>query len=287
MIHAMHQFPVFHADPVGPIGLFDSGIGGTTVLREVANLLPHEDLIYLADQANCPYGPRSADELRQLALACTEWLLSQGAKLIVVACNSASAAALSSLRAHFPQIPFVGMVPAVKPAVLRTNSGVVGVLATPATLAGGLLHETIMRWAAGVQVIGQACDGWADLVEQGDLTSPAAQRAVAKHLQPVLAAGADTLVLGCTHYPFLANQIRAIAGPTIQLIDPAPAIARQVARLLEQHQLLQASRQQRQIRYVTSADSLRLAQLIAQLELPGGVVAAQHESRTHRPAARQ
>jgi glutamate racemase len=273
----MNRFAHVQADRHGPIGLFDSGIGGTTVLREVAELLPHEDLIYLADQANCPYGPRSADQLRQLSLACTEWLLRHGAKLIVVACNSASAAALSYLREQIPDIPFVGLVPAVKPAALQTTSGVVGVLATPATLAGGLLHETIARWAAGVRVIGQACDGWADLVEQGDLTSPAAQRAVAEHLQPLLDAGADTLVLGCTHYPFLANQIRAIAGPTIQLIDPAPAIARQVARLLEQRQHLQPSDHQRQIRYVTSADPLRFGQLIEQLGLPDGMVAAQHE----------
>jgi glutamate racemase len=253
-----------------PIGLFDSGVGGGSVLREVRRLLPHDDLLYLADQAHCPYGPRPVVELQELTLAASAWLIDRGARLIVVACNTASAAALQLVRSAYPAIPFVGMVPAVKPAVRLTRSGVVGVLATPATIAGALLHDVIERWATGVRIIAQPCHGWVDLVERGELTTPEALALVEEHLAPPLAAGADTLVLGCTHYPFLAEQIRAIAGPDVTLVDSAPAVAAQVARLVQNKSTAPA--RYGQITYATTGDRDEFSNLIDRLALPAGEV---------------
>jgi glutamate racemase len=214
-------------DPV--IGVFDSGVGGLSVLGEIRRLLPGSDLTYLADHANSPYGQRSLVEVRALAEACTAHLLHEGAGLIVVACNTASAAALHHLRSIHPGVPFVGMEPAVKPAAALTRSRVIGVLATAATFQGELFASVVGRFADGVVVINQACPGWADLVETGVTSGPAAEAAVARHLDPVLAAGADTLVLGCTHYPFLRHLIAERAGPSVVIVDPTPAVARQVA----------------------------------------------------------
>ena len=213
------------------IGVFDSGVGGLSVLTEIRRLLPAPDLIYLADRAHAPYGQRSLEEVRGFAEACTRHLLDLGAGLIVVACNTASAAALHHLRAIHPGVPFVGMEPAVKPAAALTRSKVVGVLATAATFQGELFASVVGRFAEGVSVINQACPGWAELVETGVTTGPEAEAAIAQHLDPVLAAGADTLVLGCTHYPFLRPLISARAGAQVAIIDPAGAVARQVVAL--------------------------------------------------------
>jgi glutamate racemase len=259
-------------NPNGPIGLFDSGVGGGTVLAEVRRQLPHENLLYLADQARCPYGTRPIAELQVLALSSAEWLIAHGAKLVVVACHSASAAALPLLREHFPEIAFVGMVPAVKPAVLATRTGVVGVLATPATIGGGLLRDVVERWANGVRIIAQPCAGLADAVEQGALNSPATQQLLEHYLRPLLAAGADTLVLGCTHYPFLADQIHAIVGPHVALINPAPAVARQTARILHERGLVRQSAGAAFIRYATTGNPATFAALIATVGLPNGSV---------------
>ena len=213
------------------IGVFDSGVGGLSVLSEIRRLLPEPDMIYLADRANAPYGQRSLEEVRMFAEACTTHLLDLGAGLIVVACNTASAAALHHLRAIHPNLPFVGMEPAVKPAAALTRSKVVGVLATAATFQGELFASVVGRFADGVTVINQACPGWADLVENAVTSGPVAEAAVAHHLDPVLDAGADTLVLGCTHYPFLRHLISARAGAHVAIVDPARAVARQVAAL--------------------------------------------------------
>ncbi len=210
------------------IGVFDSGVGGLSVLGEVRRLLPGADLIYLADQANSPYGQRSLGEVRKLAEACTRHLLDLGADLIVVACNTASAAALHHLRSMFPGVPFVGMEPAIKPATGLTRSKVVGVLATAATFQSELFSSVVGRFADGVTIVTQACPGWADLVETGEISGPVTEAAIARQLDPVLAAGADTLVLGCTHYPFLRRVIAERAGAQVVIVDPAPAVARQV-----------------------------------------------------------
>ncbi len=255
------------ADIDGPIGLFDSGIGGCTVLSEVRRRLPNEHLLYLADQAHCPYGPRTPEELCILTQAGVSWLIQQRAKLIVVACNSASAAALGYLRQVFPNMPFVGMVPAVKPAVLATRTGVIGVLATPATIAGGLLQTVMNRYARDVQVLLQPCEGLADAVESGGLNTPATRDLITTYVAPLVAAGADTLVLGCTHYPFLANQIREVAGSGVVLIDPAPAIAEQVARILASQGMNRQSDHAPMLCCVTTGDRDTFSEQLARLQI--------------------
>jgi glutamate racemase len=257
----------------GRIGLFDSGVGGATVLRELHALLPGEDLLYLADQARCPYGARPAAELCALSAANTRWLLAHGAQLIVVACNTASAAALHWLRQTFPGTPFVGMVPAVKPAVEQTRRGVVGVLATPATITGELLDEVVMRWAGATQVVRQPCPGLVEQIEAGALETPATIALLQRYMYPLQAAGADTIVLGCTHYPFVSHQIRQIAGPDVAIIDAAPAVARQAARVLHERGLAGGGEPRAgSITYATTGDHVRFARLLRQLGLPEGVV---------------
>jgi glutamate racemase len=191
----------------------------------------------------------------------------------VVACNTASAAALHWLRAAFAEVPFVGMVPAVKPAAEQTRSGVVGVLATAATIQGELLDEVVMRWAGATTVVRQACPGLVEQIEAGALDAPATGALIERYLHPLLAAGADTIVLGCTHYPFLIPQIQRIAGPGVRLIDAAPAVARQAARVLEMRGQLHPGRSRiGQIAYATTGDHERFARLLHQLGLPAGRV---------------
>lgn len=223
---------------VQPIGLFDSGVGGISVLREVQKLLPREQLIYYADSGHCPYGGKPREDIIARACAITEFLLAQGAKLIVLACNTATIAAVEHLRATYP-VPFVGMEPAVKPAVAHTRSGVVGVLATGASLAGEKFHNLVAKHAnEGVRMITQPCPGLVECVERGDLDGEEPRRLVIQYTKPLLSAGADTLVLGCTHYPFLRPLITGIVGPEITLLDTGEAVARQTRRLLEREQLL-------------------------------------------------
>jgi glutamate racemase len=223
---------------LGPIGIFDSGAGGLSVWRELVRELPHEDTLYVADQLHMPYGPRTEEELRRLCAAITRFLIAQGCKAIVVACNTASAAALKHLRETFPSLPAIGMEPAVKPAAGSTRSGVVGIMATPATFQGRLFQATAGRHASSIRLINQVCDGLAEQVERGELNTPATEAMLRRYLEPMLAAGADTVVLACTHYPFVIELIRQIVGPDVQVIDPAPAIARHVRRTLEENALL-------------------------------------------------
>jgi len=270
-----HAYSADSPGIAGRIGIFDSGIGGATVLCQLHDLLPNQDLLYLADQARCPYGARPAAELRALSAANTHWLLAHGAGLIVVACNTASAAALHWLRHAFPGIPFVGMVPAVKPAVEQTRSGVVGVLATPATIEGELLDEVVMRWAGATKVVRQACPGLVEQIEAGALESPATAALLQRYLRPLLSAGADTIVLGCTHYPFLASQFRQIAGPDVAIVDAAPAVARQAARVLHERGLDESGEPRAGgITYATTGDRASFARLLRQLGLPKGAVVA-------------
>lgn len=252
----------------GPIGLFDSGVGGTTVLREVRAVLPDEPLLYLADQARCPYGPHSEETLQRFALDDTVWLLERGAKLVVVACNTASAAALHCLREQFPDVPFVGMVPAVKPAAQATRSGVVGVLATPATMQGRLLREVLARWADGVTVVEQVAPGLVDLIEQGKLESDETRTLLQRYLEPMVAAGADTVVLGCTHYPYIAPLIHELA-PGLEVVDAAPAVARQVARVLHERGLAHPDRDGG-LRYATTGALPPFERLLHRLGVPEG-----------------
>jgi glutamate racemase len=214
------------------IGLFDSGVGGLSVLRAVRRLLPRHDYLYFSDGAHIPYGPRRHDQVLGFAEAITRFLLAHDARLVVVACNTASAAALKHLRARFPSVPFVGMEPAVKPAAQESRSRVVGVLATPGTFAGELFASVVARFAQDVTVLPQTCPGLVEQIERGEIDSPRTESLLRDALEPLLARGIDTLVLGCTHYPLAAALIERICGPQVRLIDPAPAVARQVEREL-------------------------------------------------------
>ncbi|MBN2549587.1 MAG: glutamate racemase [Anaerolineales bacterium] len=249
-------------DPGSPVGVFDSGVGGLSVLRHLWSELPHEEVIFFADQAHVPYGPRPLEQVRQFSVEITRWLLARGAKLIVVACNTASAAALHHLRQVFPETPFVGMEPAVKPAAESTRSGRVGVLATPATFQGELYASVVERFAAGVQLMTHTCPGLVAQIEAGQLDTPKTRRILEEALQPMLAAGIDTVVLGCTHYPFVIPLIEEIAGPGVRVIDPAPAIARQARRLLVERGWLSSARESRPphpcTRFLTTGDPRKL-----------------------------
>lgn len=214
-----------------PIGVLDSGIGGLSVWFEVVARLPRERTIYVADNANCPYGCRSAEAVIALSERLVKALLAADCKLIVVACNTATAAAIDTLRTRF-DVPFVGMEPAVKPAALNSRTGVIGVLATEGTFNGRLFRETSARFATGVRHVVRVGEGLVELVESGRADTAEARAVVERQVQPMLAEGIDHLVLGCTHFPFLRAHIEAVAGPGVTLVDPAPAVARQVERLL-------------------------------------------------------
>lgn len=214
------------------IGIFDSGLGGISVAREIRAILPQETLLYLADSAWCPYGGRPLPDIQDRAHRMTDDLLGAGAKLIVVACNTATIAAVESLRATYP-VPFVGMEPAVKPAVAATATGVVGVLATGAALSGEKFHQLVARHSGGVRVLTQPCPGLVEQIEAGRAEAPETEAMVRAFTAPLLAAGADVVVLGCTHYPLVRPLIQHVVGPNVTLIDTGPAVARQVARVLD------------------------------------------------------
>ena len=216
------------------IGIFDSGSGGLSVYRELVKLLPREKYIYFSDNAHCPYGEKTAEFIRDRARTVTDVLLGMGADIIVVACNTATATAIATLRAEYPKVPFIGMEPAVKPAALGTRTGVIGVLATAGTLKGSKYLTTRGRFEDDVRIVEHVGKGFVELVENGILDGPEAESTVKESLQPLLSQGADTIVLGCTHYPFLRPVIERIAGPGVQVIDPAPAVARQTLRVLEE-----------------------------------------------------
>ena len=215
------------------IGVYDSGVGGLSVWKELRALMPAESFCYVSDGAYCPYGPKDPAFVIERAQAVSRFLMAQGAELIVVACNTATAAAITTLRATF-QIPFVGMEPALKPAALHSQSGVVGVLATAGTFKGRLYLNTLARFSGRVKVIEQVGTGLVELVEQGILEGPEAEQLVGRYVQPMLEAGADHIVLGCTHYPFLTGTIEKLVGDRASIVNPAPAVARQAQRVLLQ-----------------------------------------------------
>ena len=249
----------------GPVGIFDSGVGGLSVWREIARALPLESTIYVADQAHLPYGPRPAGEVRGFAEAITADLLRRGCKAIVVACNTASAAALKHLRERHPDIAFVGMEPAVKPAALHSKSRVAGVMATPGTLQGRMFALAAQRFAADLTLVNQPCPGLVERIEAGDLDGPPAEALLRELLQPMLDAGADTIVLACTHYPFVQPLIRRIAGDGVQIIDPAPAVARQLARLLDERGLRAPDGAAPRHAFLTSGDPAALRRALKRL----------------------
>ena len=214
------------------IGVYDSGVGGLSVWKELRALMPGEDYVYFSDAAYCPYGPKDPAFIVERACAVTDFLLEKGCKLIVVACNTATAAAITHLRSHY-DIPFVGMEPAIKPAILNSRSGVVGVLATAGTFKGKLYLRTLARFSGEVKVIERVGEGLVETVEKGILDGPGVEALVGRCIAPMLEAGADHIVLGCTHYPFLTPVIERLAGPSVTVVNPAPAVARQAQRVLK------------------------------------------------------
>ena len=246
-----------------PIGMFDSGVGGLSVLREIRIQIPSESVLYLADQAHVPYGERKVEQVREFSEKITRFLLSQGAKLIVVACNTASAAALRHLRQTFPGTSFVGMEPAIKPAAESTQTGVVGILATPATFQGALYASVVERFGSGVTILQDTCNGLVRQIEKGELDTPATREILKKALGPMLEQGIDTVVMGCTHYPFVIPVVKQIVGPGVRVIDPAPAVARQTIRLLESSGSRNTNARSGSLCFFTSGEASRFA-----LQLP-------------------
>lgn len=233
--------PMPHASADAPIGVFDSGVGGLSVAQEIAKHLPNERILYYADTAHVPYGARSDQDIRQLTARAIEWLYRQGCKIAVVACNTASAFSLDYLRQYYGEhFPIVGLVPALKPAVLQTQSKVVAVLATPATFRGQLLKDVMHKFAEpiGVQVLTVTNLDLVPFVEAGQQMSSACLSVLHKILQPVIDQGADFLVLGCTHYPFLKQAITHIFADRLKLVDSGQAVARQTAYILMKNELL-------------------------------------------------
>ena len=245
-----------------PVGVFDSGIGGFSVLRHMQSLLPHESFVYLADQAHVPYGSRSVAELVQLSRAITQLLLSQAVKMVVIPCNTASAAALSQLRQDFPEVPFVGMEPAVKPAGQTTKSGKVGVLATAGTIKSERYGRLMQQFGQNIEVWEDPCPGLVDLIEAGQESSFETETYLRNRLEPWLAQGIDTLVLGCTHYPFIRQLLEKIVGNQMTIIDPAPAVARQAQRVLAQLHLFSLPSADHSYRFITSGNAANFSRQI-------------------------
>ena len=268
--------PMPKATADAPIGIFDSGIGGLSIAQEIAKHLPHERFIYFADTAHVPYGPRDDQNIRELTAQAIEWLYRQGCKVAVVACNTASAFSLDYLREHYgDNFPIIGLVPALKPAVLQSKSKTVAVLATPATFRGQLIKDVVDKFAqpSGVTVIPVTCLDLVPFVESGAQMSAACLAILKDILQPVVDQGADYLVLGCTHYPFLKIAIQSIFGQKLTLIDSGLAVARQTARILIKNELLFEQNHESDVRiecYVSenNAENLRpILQLLLEPEL--------------------
>ena len=246
-----------------PIGVFDSGVGGLSVLRHVRAALPAEELFYVADSAHAPYGVKSPQFIEARALAIAEFLVARDAKALVVACNTATAAAISRLRERF-DLPIVGMEPAVKPAAEATRAGVIGVLATSGTLESGKFAELVGRFGSQARVIVQPCPGLVERIESGDLEGPLTRALLEGFIAPLLKAGADTLVLGCTHYPLLTPLLRELAGPSPAIVESGAAVARQLARRLAETDFSPA-RGEGGERFFSSGEPARLEALLPRL----------------------
>lgn len=253
--------------------MFDSGIGGLSVLVEIHRTLPHEDLLYVADSGHAPYGEKPRAVIEARAAAIVSFLAGQGAKAVVVACNTATSVAVEGLRAQW-RMPIVAIEPAIKPAVATTRSGVVGVLATSQTIASERFARLVARFGAAATVAAQPCAGLVEQVERGELDTPATRTLVEQCVRPLVARGADTLVLGCTHYPFVAPLIQEIAGPGVTILNPAAAVARELERRLMERQLLSPAHEAGRIRCWTSGSTRHLRRLLAVLSIDAGAVHA-------------
>lgn len=261
----------------GCVGVFDSGVGGLSVLKAIHELLPAEDLLYIADSAHAPYGDLPPERIRERSESITRHLVEHGAKAVVVACNTATAIAVEHLRSAF-LLPIIAIEPAVKPAVHRTQSGTVGVLATTATLSSSRYAALLARYGDRAKVIAQACPGLVERVEAGDWHSAATLELVRRYVEPLLAAGADQLVLGCTHYPFLRALIEQVAGPAVEILETGPAVAAELRRRLQLEGLLEEPAGQGTVEFLTSGDPERLMPIVQRLWQGPAALAKWHEA---------
>ena len=246
------------------IGVFDSGVGGISVLQHIHALLPHEDLIYLADSKYAPYGSKSPEEITERCFALADFLIAKQVKALVVACNTATAAAIDAMREKYT-LPIIGMEPAVKPAAEASKNGIVGVLATVGTLKSAQFAALLESYGRNVKVVTQACLGLVECVERGELHTENTKALIQQYCAPLLAEGADTIVLGCTHYPFVKSVIREVVGEKVTLIDTGAAVAKQLKRQLADSQLLAAETQPAEVTFWTNSEAENAAQIIAAL----------------------
>lgn len=238
-----------------PIGVYDSGFGGLSVWRALYDALPNESLVYLGDGKNCPYGDRTAEEISRFADEAVTRLLAEGVKLIVVACNTATAVAIRGLRERYPDVPFVGLEPAVKPACLATRTGKVGVLATARSLEGDHFRTTAAKYADRAEILTAVGEGFVEIVEQSAEREPQSLERVRAVVEPMIESGVDKIVLGCTHYPFLLEQIREVVGSRdVEIIDSGEAVERRVEQLLDEYGLRADADHQAEYRFLTFAD---------------------------------
>jgi len=244
-----------------PIGIFDSGIGGLSIWKEIVNLLPNENTIYLADSKNAPYGQKSKEKIIEFCTKNTELLLEKNCKIIVVACNTATTNAIKYLRTNY-DIPFIGIEPAIKPAALQTKTNNIGVLATKGTLSSELFYSTSQKFSEGITVIEQIGEGLVPLIESGKINTLEMEGLLKKYLNPMLQKNIDHLVLGCSHYPFLIPKIRKIIGEKITIIDSGEAVARQTKTVLDQNELLNKSNSKSQHRLYSNLDVATLKNII-------------------------
>ena len=236
------------------IGIFDSGLGGISVWQALYDALPHESLMYLGDGKRCPYGSRSREEILQFTEEAVERLLSEGCKMIVVACNTATAVAIKYLRDKYPTVPFVGLEPAVKPAALTTKAGIIGVLATERSLQGDHFRRAEATYGAEVKILKAVGEGFVEAVERNEEHTPETEALVRKAVEPLVAGGVDKIVLGCTHYPFLRDVIARVAGGCVEIIDSSEAVARRVATLLDENNMRAKEDAKAEYRFLTFAD---------------------------------
>ena len=236
-----------------PIGIFDSGIGGTSIFKEIHNVLPNESIIYLADSKNAPYGNKSKEEILQLSIKNTELLIAKGCKLIVVACNTATTNAISHLRANY-KIPFIGIEPAIKPASLQTRTKAIGILATKGTLSSALFHETMDLYSKDIIIIERIGEGIVPLIEAGDIDSKEMTLLLESYIKPMLKSNIDHLVLGCTHYPYLIPQLSKILPKGVKIIDSGLAVAKQTKAVLDKKIILNTSSSKSKINFFINSE---------------------------------
>jgi glutamate racemase len=254
-------FFIFDIMSTKPIGIFDSGVGGTSIWKELHLRLPNEDTIYLADSKHAPYGTKSKEDIIALSVKNTKLLIEKGCKLIIVACNTATTNAINTLRNSY-DIPFIGIEPAIKPAALHTQTKTIGILATKGTLSSDLFHQTTDLYSNGIQVIEQEGEGIVTLIESGQLESEAMKVLLNQYMQPMIDANIDYLVLGCTHYPYLIPQLLDILPKHIKIIDSGAAVAKQTHAVLEKHNLLNPKWHQAQLEFYTNANPEVMKSLI-------------------------